>query len=54
VNRGYLRITAVIAAALFVSVPLFNTSKEDFSTYNTGWNGASQIKELADAMTILS
>ena len=46
-KRGYLLIIAVIAAALLVSVPLFNTNKEDFSTYNTGWNGASRVKDLA-------
>jgi hypothetical protein len=45
-KRGYLLIAAVIAAALLVSAPLFNTTKEDFSTYNTDWNGASRIQGL--------
>jgi hypothetical protein len=46
-KRGYLLIAVIIAAALLVSVPLFNTTKEDFSTYNTDWNGASRIQDLA-------
>jgi hypothetical protein len=47
VKRGYLLIAAVIAAALLISVTLLNTTNEDFSTYNTGWNGASQAQNLA-------
>jgi hypothetical protein len=30
-------------------VPLLNTTKEDFSTYNTAWNGASDAKALASS-----
>ena len=46
-KRGYLLIAAVIVVALLVSVPLFNTTNEDFSTYNTAWNGASRVQDLA-------
>src|SRR5665647_649552 len=46
-KRGYLLIAVVVAAALIISVPILNATKEDFSTYNTDWNGASQIKDLA-------
>lgn len=34
---------AIIIIAFFISVPLFNSTKEDFSTYNTGWNGCSGL-----------
>jgi hypothetical protein len=47
VKRGYLLIAAVVAAALLISVTMLNTTSEDFSTYNTGWNGASQAQNLA-------
>jgi len=47
VKRSYLLIAAVIAAALLISVTLLNTTKEDFSTYNGDWNGASHAKGLA-------
>jgi hypothetical protein len=43
---SYALITAVVVVALLISVPLFNTTKEDFSTYNTAWNGASDAKAL--------
>jgi hypothetical protein len=46
-KRGYLLIAAVVAAALIISLPILNANKEDFSTYNTDWNGASQIKNVA-------
>src|SRR5664279_212700 len=46
-KRGYLLIAVVVAAALIISLPILNSNKEDFSTYNTDWNGASQIKNLA-------
>ena len=44
---SYALIAAVVAVALLVSVPLLNTTKEDFSSYNTAWNGASDAKALA-------
>jgi len=47
VKRGYIVIAVIIAAALLISVTLLNTTNEDFSTYNTGWNGASQAQNLA-------
>ena len=46
---SYALIAAVVAAALIISVPLLNTTKEDFSTYNTAWNGASDAKALASS-----
>ena len=46
-KRGYLLIAAVIVIALLISTALLNTSKGDFSTYNTDWNGASRVKDLA-------
>lgn len=46
-KRGYLLIAVVVAAALIISLPILNSNKEDFSTYNTDWNGASQIKNVA-------
>lgn len=46
---SYALIAAVIVAALIISVPLLNTTKEDFSTYNTAWNGASDAKALASS-----
>jgi hypothetical protein len=47
VKLSYALITAIVVAALLISVPLLNTTKEDFSTYNTAWNGASDAKALA-------
>jgi hypothetical protein len=44
---SHVLIAAVVAAALLISVPVLNTTKEDFSTYNTAWNGASDAKSLA-------
>ncbi len=44
---SYALIAAVVVAALLISVPVLNTTKEDFSTYNTAWNGASDAKALA-------
>jgi len=49
VKLSYALIAAVVAAALIISVPLLNTTKEDFSTYNTAWNGASDAKALASS-----
>jgi hypothetical protein len=46
-KRGYLLIAVVVAAALIISLSILNSNKEDFSTYNTEWNGASQIKNVA-------
>jgi hypothetical protein len=46
VKLSYALIAAVVVAALLISVPLLNTTKEDFSTYNTAWNGASDAKAL--------
>ena len=46
-KRTYLLIAIIVAAALLISVPILNATREDFSTYNTDWNGASQIKDLA-------
>jgi len=47
VKLGYALIAAVIIVALVASVSLLNTTKDDFSTYNTAWNGASDAKGLA-------
>jgi hypothetical protein len=47
VKLSYALIAAVVVVALLISVPLLNTTKEDFSTYNTAWNGASEAKALA-------
>jgi hypothetical protein len=47
VKLSYALIVAIVVAALIISVPLLNTTKEDFSTYNTAWNGASDAKALA-------
>jgi hypothetical protein len=47
VKLSYALIAAIVVAALLISVPLLNTTKEDFSTYNTAWNGASDAKALA-------
>jgi hypothetical protein len=47
VKLSYALIAAVVVIALLVSVPLLNTTKEDFSTYNTAWNGASDAKTVA-------
>jgi hypothetical protein len=49
VKLSYALIAAVVVAALLISVPLLNTTKEDFSTYNTAWNGASDAKALASS-----
>lgn len=46
---SYALIAAVVVVALLISVPLLNTTKEDFSTYNTAWNGASDAKALASS-----
>ena len=46
---SYALIAAVVAAALLISVPILNTTKEDFSTYNTAWNGASDAKAVASS-----
>ena len=46
---SYALVAAVIVAALLITVPLFNTTKEDFSTSNTAWNGASDAKTLASS-----
>ena len=46
-KRGYVVIAIVVVAAFLVSVPMLNTTKEDFSTYNTDWNGCSRVKELS-------
>ncbi len=46
---SYALIAAVVVAALLISVPILNTTKEDFSTYNTAWNGASDAKALASS-----
>ena len=43
---SYALIAAVVVVALLISVPLLNTTKEDFSTYNTAWNGASDAKAV--------
>jgi hypothetical protein len=37
----------IIVVALVVSVPVFNSTTEDFSTYNAQWNGCSRIKDLS-------
>jgi hypothetical protein len=49
VKLSYALIAAVVVAALLISVPILNTTKEDFSTYNTAWNGASDAKALASS-----
>jgi hypothetical protein len=49
VKRGSLLIAAVITIALAVSVPLLNSTKEDFSTYNTDWNGASRLHGIVES-----
>jgi hypothetical protein len=46
VKLSYALIAVIVVAALLISVPLLNTTKEDFSTYNTVWNGASDAKAL--------
>jgi hypothetical protein len=46
IRLSYALIAAVVVAALLISVPLLNTTKEDFSTYNTAWNGASDAKAV--------
>lgn len=43
----YLAAVPIVAAAFVLSVPILNSSKEDFSTYNTDWNGCSSLKESA-------
>lgn len=43
----YLVAVAVVATAFALSVPIFNSSREDFSTYNVDWNGCSSLKESA-------
>jgi len=49
VKLSYALIAAVVIVALLISVPILNTTKEDFSTYNTAWNGASDAKALASS-----
>ncbi len=49
IRLSYALIAAVIIAALIISVPILTTTKEDFSTYNTAWNGASDAKALASS-----
>jgi hypothetical protein len=49
VKLSYALIAAVVVLALLISVPLLNTTREDFSTYNTAWNGASDAKALASS-----
>jgi hypothetical protein len=49
VKLSYALIAAVVVVALLISVPLLNTTNEDFSTYNTAWNGASDAKALASS-----
>jgi hypothetical protein len=46
VKLSYALIVTLVVVALLISVPLLNTTKEDFSTYNTAWNGASDAKAL--------
>ena len=41
----YIAAVAVVAAAFAISVPILNSSRDDFSTYNTEWNGCSSLKE---------
>ena len=41
----YLAAVAVVAVAFAISVPILNSSRDDFSTYNTEWNGCSSLKE---------
>jgi len=43
----YLAAVALVVVAFVLSVPILNSSKEDFSTYNTAWNGCSLLKESA-------
>jgi len=43
----YLAAVALVAVAFVLSVPILNSSREDFSTYNTDWNGCSALKESA-------
>jgi hypothetical protein len=49
VKLSYALIAAIVVVAFLISVPLLNTTKEDFSTYNTAWNGASDAKALASS-----
>jgi len=49
VKLSYALIAAIVIVALLISVPILNTTKEDFSTYNTAWNGASDAKTLASS-----
>jgi len=49
VKLSYVLIVALVVVVLLISVPLLNTTKEDFSTYNTAWNGASNAKALASS-----
>ena len=41
----YLAAVFVVVVAFVLSVPILNSSKDDFSTYNTEWNGCSSLKE---------
>jgi hypothetical protein len=47
VKLYYLVAVAVVAVAVVLSAPILTSSKEDFSTYNTDWNGCSWLKESA-------
>jgi hypothetical protein len=42
----YPVLAIVIVTALVLTLPVFYSSTADFSTYNTGWNGCSQLKAL--------
>ncbi|MGA7075036.1 MAG: DUF4350 domain-containing protein [Halobacteriota archaeon] len=43
----YAVAAGLIIVGLVVGTPILSSSKEDFSTYNSEWNGCSRIKELS-------
>lgn len=45
----YAVAAGIVVVALILSVQILNSSSEDFSTYNTQWNGGSRVKELSSS-----
>lgn len=43
----YPVVAVVLVVALMLGISLFSSSREDFSTYNDGWNGCSRLKQIA-------
>lgn len=43
----YVVAVVIVAVVVAMSIPMLNSPREDFSSYNPEWNGCSRIKEIS-------